>query len=241
MSAAAWAEPRSGSLSLSGTPGVRECPGGAHRPLVPGAVADSGVPGSKPGSLEALTAPLTASGAPVGTRGPRSRPGPSASLLGPFPTPRELEIEILNLASHGLADPQIARRLGLPQRTVRERLTRLYSRLGVRNRAAAVAAGFRCGLLTPGPVASGAVPSLEPRLALLLPLVAAGLTNDEIAVSRSLTPAVARNRMLELRRALGAASREHAVRLGVESGSLVASADRSRLVLAAPPAGGASC
>lgn len=48
------------------------------------------------------------------------------------------EQEVLRLVAGGLTDAQVARRLGLSPRTVSKHLERVYSRLGVPNRAAAV-------------------------------------------------------------------------------------------------------
>lgn len=52
-------------------------------------------------------------------------------------TPREAEI--LNLIAGGLADKEIARRLGISSRTVRTHLERLFKRLDVHSRAQALA------------------------------------------------------------------------------------------------------
>ena len=50
-------------------------------------------------------------------------------------TPRE--IEVLALVREGLANKQIARRLGITERTVKAHLTSAFSRIGVRDRTAA--------------------------------------------------------------------------------------------------------
>lgn len=248
---------RRASLGAVRASAVRECRGVPSGPLAAAAVAASAPRGPEPGSPGALTPPPPASGAPRGVRGPRSLPGLSGPPPDPLPAAvrrvpvapsargrdRRLtvrEIEVLDLASRGLADPQIARGLGLSQRTIREHLTRLYSKLEVRNRAAAVAAGFRLGLLAPGPAAVVGAPSLKPRLAPLLLLIAVGMRDEEIAAERSSTLPVVRYRVRELRKALGAVSREHAVRLAVEGGLLVVSPDGMQLVLADSATGGAS-
>jgi DNA-binding CsgD family transcriptional regulator len=51
-------------------------------------------------------------------------------------SPRELEV--LRLVAEGATDAQVARRLGLQPATVSKHLSRIYARLGVPNRAAAV-------------------------------------------------------------------------------------------------------
>ncbi len=61
-------------------------------------------------------------------------------------TPREREI--LQLAARGRSTPQIAEDLVISQSTVKTHFEKIYDRLGVRDRPAAVAEGFRRGLLT---------------------------------------------------------------------------------------------
>jgi two-component system, NarL family, nitrate/nitrite response regulator NarL len=63
----------------------------------------------------------------------------------PILTPREKEV--LVLTADGLTAPEIAKRLQLGVATVRSHLQNLYEKLGVSDRAAAVAAAMRAGLL----------------------------------------------------------------------------------------------
>jgi two-component system nitrate/nitrite response regulator NarL len=63
----------------------------------------------------------------------------------PIVSPREREI--LELIAEGLTAPQIGRRLHLSTPTVKSHLGHLYDKLGVSERAAAVAAAMRRGLL----------------------------------------------------------------------------------------------
>ena len=65
----------------------------------------------------------------LGTRG-GGAPGSSVQL-----TPRE--IEVLTLVLQGLANKQIARRLGITERTVKAHLTSTFARIGVRDRTQA--------------------------------------------------------------------------------------------------------
>jgi DNA-binding NarL/FixJ family response regulator len=57
------------------------------------------------------------------------------------------EIEILRLVADGCSNKEAAKRLFLSEATVKTHLLHLYAKLGVKDRAAAVAAGFRKGLL----------------------------------------------------------------------------------------------
>lgn len=61
-------------------------------------------------------------------------------------TPRELEI--LGLVADGATNAEAARRLFISEATVKTHLLHLYEKLGVSDRAAAVATAFRRGLLS---------------------------------------------------------------------------------------------
>jgi two-component system nitrate/nitrite response regulator NarL len=63
----------------------------------------------------------------------------------PMLSPREREV--LDLIAEGLSTPEIAAELYLAPSTVKTHLQRLYEKLGVGDRAAAVAAAMRRGLL----------------------------------------------------------------------------------------------
>jgi DNA-binding NarL/FixJ family response regulator len=62
-------------------------------------------------------------------------------------SPRELEI--LELVAKGTTNREAAKRLFISEATVKTHLLHIYAKLGVNDRAAAVAAGFDRGLLTP--------------------------------------------------------------------------------------------
>ena len=63
----------------------------------------------------------------------------------PVLTPREREI--LALLADGFGNKQIASRLGIATNTVKTHLRNIYEKLGVSERAAAVAEAMRRGLL----------------------------------------------------------------------------------------------
>ena len=73
-----------------------------------------------------------------------SRESPGAAKLRPV-TPRE--IEVLQLASHGLTACEIAAQLVLSAGTVKTHLRNIYRKLRVADKAAAVAAALRHGLI----------------------------------------------------------------------------------------------
>ena len=66
--------------------------------------------------------------------------------LGPRPL-TERELEVLRLAAEGLSGPGIAERLVLSLSTVRTHFEHIYEKLGVGDRAAAVAQALRTGLI----------------------------------------------------------------------------------------------
>ena len=67
----------------------------------------------------------------------------SLALLHRF----QREQEILNGLARGLTAPAIGRELSLSAATIKSYLQRLYDKLGVSDRAAAVAEGMRRGLV----------------------------------------------------------------------------------------------
>ena len=89
-----------------------------------------------------LTEALSAMGQEIGGFLARRR-----ASLGPAPlTPRELEV--LQLAADGLSGPAIAGRFVVSPSTVKTHFENIYEKLGVSDRAGAVALALRTGLLT---------------------------------------------------------------------------------------------
>ena len=73
------------------------------------------------------------------------RPDNSASAPPPHLTPRQ--VEVLRLLEQGRSTKQIAAELHLSPETVKTHLKNVYEKLGVSDRAAAVASGMRRGLV----------------------------------------------------------------------------------------------
>ncbi|QUX27635.1 response regulator transcription factor [Nocardiopsis akebiae] len=80
-------------------------------------------------------------------------PAVAARLLGRVRTPPTplsgRELEVLRLIARGSTNRETAARLFISEATVKTHVLHVYGKLGVNDRAAAVAEGFRRGLLTP--------------------------------------------------------------------------------------------
>lgn len=72
--------------------------------------------------------------------------GASAAVLDPFPGLTEREREILDLVAHGLTNAEIARRLFVSDKTVRNHVSNVFAKLQVAGRAEAVARARDAGL-----------------------------------------------------------------------------------------------
>ncbi|MGP3926333.1 helix-turn-helix domain-containing protein [Streptomyces sp. 8N616] len=88
--------------------------------------------------------------------GPRPRPPPHigtvhGDVLGPMGlTPSGLEVrevEVLRLLADGLDTTEIAQKLSYSERTIKNIISGMTNRLGLRNRAHAVAFALRSGTL----------------------------------------------------------------------------------------------
>jgi DNA-binding NarL/FixJ family response regulator len=74
--------------------------------------------------------------------------GPSGLTLTPFPELTEREREVLDLVARGLTNTEIARRLVLSAKTVRNHVSNVFTKLQVAGRAEAVAQARDAGLGT---------------------------------------------------------------------------------------------
>jgi DNA-binding NarL/FixJ family response regulator len=72
--------------------------------------------------------------------------GPAAPALTPFPELTDREREVLDLVARGLTNAEIARRLVLSAKTVRNHVSNVFTKLRVAGRAEAVAQARDAGL-----------------------------------------------------------------------------------------------
>jgi len=83
-------------------------------------------------------------------------PSVAATLLGRVRAPQReaplspRELEVLQMIARGATNREAARQLFISEATVKTHLFHIYAKLGVPDRASAVAAAFDRGLLTPG-------------------------------------------------------------------------------------------
>ena len=75
-------------------------------------------------------------------------PGAAAAALEPFPGLTEREREVLDLVARGLTNAEIARRLVVSDKTVRNHVSNVFAKLQVAGRAEAVARARDAGLGT---------------------------------------------------------------------------------------------
>ncbi|WP_327106773.1 response regulator transcription factor [Nonomuraea glycinis] len=80
-------------------------------------------------------------------------PSVATRLLGQVRAPADAlsarELEVLRLIAQGSTNREAARTLFISEATVKSHVLHIYAKLGVNDRAAAVAVAFRRGLLTP--------------------------------------------------------------------------------------------
>ncbi|HEY2672342.1 MAG TPA: response regulator transcription factor [Rugosimonospora sp.] len=82
-------------------------------------------------------------------------PSVATRLLGQVRSPAkeplsQREVEVIGLIARGSTNREAAKHLFISEATVKTHLLHIYGKLGVKDRAAAVAVAFERGLLTPG-------------------------------------------------------------------------------------------
>jgi DNA-binding NarL/FixJ family response regulator len=132
----------------------------------------------------------------------------------PFSPP---DLALVALIAEGLSSGAVAAKTGLTTSQVKRRIEQLIAEHQCGSRVGLVAIACRSAQIPRG---YGPAPHLPPRLAAVLPLVAAGMSNRQIGTRLHLSHDGIRSRVRDLQAWLGANSRPNTVLLAHRAGLL---------------------
>jgi DNA-binding NarL/FixJ family response regulator len=78
------------------------------------------------------------------------RPPPDAARREKFADLTDRELEVLRAVARGLSNAEVGAELFLSEATVKTHVTRILSKLGLRDRVQAVVMAYESGLIEPG-------------------------------------------------------------------------------------------
>jgi DNA-binding NarL/FixJ family response regulator len=129
-------------------------------------------------------------------------------------------MEILRLAAAGKTNAEIGATMYLAPGTIKHHLIDVFDKLGAPNRAAAVHAARRLGVLCDARAAGMPLAPVSPRERDVLAAFARGATNHAAARSLGLSPHTVKQHASSIYRKLGVRNRAEAVRRADELGLL---------------------